>query len=236
MDVRVGLWRKLSVEELILLNCDVGKDSWESLGLQGDPTSPSKRRSALSVHWKDWCWSWNSNTWATSCKELTHWKRSWCWERLKAGGEGDNRGWDCWMASPTQWRWVWVNSGGWWWTGTPGMLQSMGSQESDTTERLNWTELICTLTIPASNFDACSVPRPLTCSSCPSCLTWLFLRSVWDRAQIFLFSGNLYSIPQMKLNSPFPTASDHFPSASVKLLFICSNSTCVHDVESGTMW
>ena len=53
--------------------------------------------------WKEWCWGWNSNTWATSCEELTHWKRSWCWERLKAGGEGVNRGWDGWMASLTQW-------------------------------------------------------------------------------------------------------------------------------------
>ena len=54
--------------------------------------------------------------------------RPWCWERLKVGGEGDNRGWDGWMASPTQWTWVWVNSGSWWWIGRPGMLQSMGSQ------------------------------------------------------------------------------------------------------------
>ena len=75
---------------------------------------------------KDWCWSWNSNTLATSCKELTRLKRSWCWERLRAG-EGDNRGWDGWMASPTQWTWVWVNSGSWWRTGRPGVLQSMGS-------------------------------------------------------------------------------------------------------------
>ena len=57
-----------------------------------------------------------------------HWKRPWCWERLKAGGEGENRGWDGWMASLTQWTWVWVNSGSWWWTGRPGMLQFMGSQ------------------------------------------------------------------------------------------------------------
>ena len=68
-------------------------------------------------------------------------RRPWCWERLKTGGEGDNRGWDGWMASPTQWRWVWVNSRSWWWTGTPGMLQSMGLQSwtwlSDWTE-LNW--------------------------------------------------------------------------------------------------
>ena len=80
------------------------------------------------MHRKDWCWSWNSNTLATWCRELTHLKRPWCWERLRAGGEGDNRGWDGWMASLTQWTWVWVNSWSWWWTGRPGMLQSMGSQ------------------------------------------------------------------------------------------------------------
>ena len=57
----------------------------------------------LNIHWKDWCWSWNSNTLATWCEQLTHLKRLWCWERLKAGGEGDDRGWDGWMASPTQW-------------------------------------------------------------------------------------------------------------------------------------
>ena len=128
MDVRVGLERKLSAEELMLLNCGVGEDSWESLGLQGDPTSPSWRKSVLTIHWKDWCWSWNSNALATWWEELPHLKKPWCWERLKAGGEGNDREWDGWMASPTQWTWVWVNSGSWWWTGRPGMLQSMGSQ------------------------------------------------------------------------------------------------------------
>ena len=73
-------------------------------------------------------WSWNSNNLATWCEELTHWKRPWCWERLKAGGKGDNRGWDGWMASPTHWTWVWVDSGSWWWTGRPGMLQSVELQ------------------------------------------------------------------------------------------------------------
>ena len=58
-------------------------------------------------------------------------------ERLRAWGEGDDRGWDGWMASQTQWTWVWVNSGSWWWTGRPSILQSMGSQK-DTTEWLNW--------------------------------------------------------------------------------------------------
>ena len=110
------------------LNCGVGEDSCESLGLQGDPTSPSQRRSVLGVHWKDWCWSWNSNTLATSCEKLTHWKRPWCWEGLGAGGEGDDRGWDGWMASPTWWTWVWVNSRSWWQTRRPGMLQSTESQ------------------------------------------------------------------------------------------------------------
>ena len=85
---------KLSTKELMLLNCGVGKDSWESLRLQGDPTSPSSRRWVLGVLWKDWCWSWNSNTLATWYKELTHLQRPWCWERLRARGEGDNRGWD----------------------------------------------------------------------------------------------------------------------------------------------
>ena len=66
------------------------------------------------------------NTLATWCEELTHLKRPWCWEQLKA--EGDDKGWDGWMASPTQWTWVWVNSSSWWWTGRPGVLQSMGTQ------------------------------------------------------------------------------------------------------------
>ena len=65
---------------------------------------------------------------ATRCEELTHLKRPWCWERSKAGEEGDNRGWDGWMASPTWWTWDWVSSASWWWTGRPGVLQSMGSQ------------------------------------------------------------------------------------------------------------
>ena len=116
--------------------------SWESLRLQGDPTSLSWRKSVLTIHWKDWCWSWNSNTLAT-WYELTHLKRPWCWERLKAGGEGGNRGWDGWMASLTQWTGVWVNSGCLWWTGRPGVMRFMGSQRvgHDWMIVLNWTEL-----------------------------------------------------------------------------------------------
>ena len=93
------------------------------------------------INLKDWCWSWNSNPLATWCEELTHWKRPWSWERLKAGGKGADRGWDGWMASPTQWTWVWVNSTSWWWTERPGVLQSMRSQRvrHDWATELNWT-------------------------------------------------------------------------------------------------
>ena len=126
----------------MFLNCGVGEDSWESLGLQGDPTSPFWWRSALGFLWKEWCWSWNSSTLATSCEELTHWQRLWCWEGLGAGGEGDDRRWDGWMTSLTRWTWVWVNSRSWWWTGRPGMLRFMGSQRvgHDWATELNWTE------------------------------------------------------------------------------------------------
>ena len=159
MDVRVGLWRKLSVKELMFLNYGVGEDSWETLRLQGDPTSPilkeisleysleglmlklkfqyfghlmrrtdslektlmrgkteGRRRGRQRMRWLD----------GITNEELTHLKRPWCRERLKAGGEGDDREWDGWMASLTQWTWVWVNSGSWWWTGRPGVLQSLG--------------------------------------------------------------------------------------------------------------
>ena len=86
----------------MLLNCGVGEDSWESLGLHGDATSPSWRKSVLNTHWKDWRWSWNSNTFTTWCEELTLWKRPCFWERLRAG-EGDDREWDGCMASLTRW-------------------------------------------------------------------------------------------------------------------------------------
>ena len=120
----------------MLLNCGVGEDSWESLGQQRDQIGQSYRKSVVNNHWKDWCWSWSSDTLATWCKELTHWKR------LKPGKtEGrrrrDNRGWDGWMVSPTQWTWVW---GSWWWSGRPSVLQFMGSQRV----RHDWaTELNC---------------------------------------------------------------------------------------------
>ena len=115
----------------MLLNCHVGEDSWESLGLQGDPPSPSQRKSVLNIHWKDWCWSWSSNTLATWCEEPIDWKRPWYWERLTAGREGDDRGWYGWMSSPTQWTWVWANSGKWWRLGSLVCCSSQDRKESD---------------------------------------------------------------------------------------------------------
>ena len=90
------------------------------------------------IHWKDWCWS--SNILATWCEELIHCKRSWCWERLKAGGEGDDGGLDVWISLPTQWTEVWASSRRWWRAGKPGVLQSMGSQiiGHDWANELKW--------------------------------------------------------------------------------------------------
>ena len=95
-----------------------------------------------NIHWRDWCWSWHSNTLATWCEKLTRLKRPWCWERFRAGGEGDDRGCDGWNASPTQWTWVW-------WTpgvgdGQVGLVccGSWGRKESDMTEQLNWTRSV----------------------------------------------------------------------------------------------
>ena len=111
----------------MLLNRGVG-ELLRVLWPVGDQTSQSYRKSVLNIHWINWCWSWNSHILATWCDKLTHWKRPWCWEILKAGGEGDKRGWDGWMASLIQWTWVWVSSRSWWWTGKHGVLQSMGLQ------------------------------------------------------------------------------------------------------------
>ena len=142
----------LRAEELMLLDCGAGEDSWESLGLHSTeikPVNPKLNESWVLIGRTDGeteapvclcspvCFS------MFLCEELTHWKRPWCWERLKAGGEGDGRGWDGWMASATQWTWVWASSGRWWWTGKPGVLQSMGCQRVwyNWVTKLNWEVL-----------------------------------------------------------------------------------------------
>ena len=125
----------------MLLNCGVGEDF----------ESPLDCEEIQPVHPKgDQSWVFIGGTGAEAetpilwppHAELTHWKWPWCWERLKGGGEGDNRGWDGWMVSLTQWIWVWTSSGSWWWTGKPGVLQSMGMQSArhDWATMLNWTD------------------------------------------------------------------------------------------------
>ena len=123
----------------MLLNCGVGEDSWESLGLQGDPTSPFWRRSVLGVHWKTDAkaetpilWPPHAKSWLIG--EVPNSGRD--WEPEQKG----TTGWDGWMASLIRWTWVWVNSRSWWWTRRPGVLQFMESQRVRPTERLNWTE------------------------------------------------------------------------------------------------
>ena len=146
---------KAMVFPVVMYGCELDyKESWvlknwffwtvvlektlaSSLDTKGiKPVNP-KGNQLFNTHWKDWCWSWNFNTLATWYK-LTHCKRPWCWERLKAGGEGDDR-WDGWITSPTWWMSVWASSGSWWWTGKSGVLQSIRSQSQ--TRLSNWTEL-----------------------------------------------------------------------------------------------
>jgi len=125
----------------MLLNCGVGEDSWESLGLQGDPTSPFWRRSALGFLWKEWCYSWNSSTLVTSCEELTHWKRLWCrdWGQEEKGTtEDEMAGWHHWLdGCESEWT-LGVDDG----QGGLVCCSSWGCKESDTIERLIWSDLI----------------------------------------------------------------------------------------------
>ena len=133
----------------------------------------------LNIHWKNWCWSWNSNSLATWCEEPTHWKRPQCWERLKAGGKGDSRGWDGWMASLTRWAWVWVNSRSLWRTGRPGVLRFMGSQRVGH----DWaTDLIWSDSWLCSTFQ--DIPSTLTSS--------LLVIFVFISAIIFLISKSSF--------------------------------------------
>ena len=129
----------------MLLNCGVGEDSWDYLDCKEiQQVHPKGNQSWMFIGGTDAeaetpiLWPPDAKSWLTGRQQSF----PWCWERLKAGGEGDNRGWDGWMASPTQWAWVWVDSRSWWWTERPGVLCFMGSQRV----WHDWaTELKCTL-------------------------------------------------------------------------------------------
>ena len=136
-----GSWtiKKAESRKIDAFELCVGEDSWESLWLQGDqPVHPKWEQSWVFID-RTIVEAKTPILWPPDVKNW-HLKRPWCWERLKAGGQGGDRGWDGWMASPTQWAWVWVSSGNWWWTGRPGVLQSMGSQRvrHDWMMELNW--------------------------------------------------------------------------------------------------
>ena len=109
----------------MLLNYGVGEDSLRVPWTARRSNQSILKEISPEYHWKDWCWSWNSNILATWCEELTPLKRPWCWKRLKAGREGDDRRWDGWRVSPTRWTWVWASYRSWWRTGKPGMLHCM---------------------------------------------------------------------------------------------------------------
>ena len=142
----------------------------------------SYRKSILSIHWKDRCWSWSSHSLATLCEEPAHQKILWCWERLRAGEEGGGRGWDGWMAAYTQWTWVWANSSRQWGTGKPGVPQSMGLQRV----RHNWgTKQAPPLTYPLASPQGLSLLYTTTLGSLISifCLhaSLLIQRTHWVR-------------------------------------------------------
>ena len=134
---------------------------------------PVKRKSVLNIYWKEWCWSWNSNTFATWCEELTHLEKTLMLEKIEGKREGDDRGQDGWRASPARWTWVWASSGRCWRTGNPGMLQSMGSQRVGydwvTEQQLLYyvVQIVPALVIfPASTLESAILPR---CSSSFCC-------------------------------------------------------------------
>ena len=124
-----------SAEGLVVSNYGAEEGSWESLGQQGDQTSQSKRKSALNIHWKYWCWSWNSNTLATWCEELTHWKRPWWWERQEKGTTEDEMvGWHHQLDGHEFEQAPGAGDG----KGSLACCIPWGCKESDTTEWLHW--------------------------------------------------------------------------------------------------
>ena len=142
MHVRVGLWRKLSAAELILLNCGVGKDSWESLGLQVDPICPFYKEISPEYSLEGLMLKLKLQYFGHLMQGVDSLEKTLMLGGIEGRRRKDDRGWGGGMVSPTRWTWVWVNSGSWWLTGWPGVLihgaSKSRTQLSDWTE-LNWT-------------------------------------------------------------------------------------------------
>ena len=124
----------------MLLNCGIGEDSWKSLWTARRSNQSTLKNIRPECSLERLMLKLKLQYFSHLMQRTAYWKRRWCWERLKVRGEEDNRGWDGWMASPTQWTWVWVSSRSWWWTGKPGVLQSVRSQRvrHDWATELNW--------------------------------------------------------------------------------------------------
>ena len=135
----------------MLLNCGAGEDSWESPWTARRSHLSILKEISLESSLEVLILKLKLQYFGHMMQKVDSLERPWCWKRLGAGREGDDGGWDGWMASPTRWMWVWVNSGSWWWTGRPGMLWFMGLQRvgHDWVTELTWTELnhCCVLTL-----------------------------------------------------------------------------------------
>ena len=163
MDVRVGLWRRQSAEELMLLNCGVGEGSWEYLGPQGKsnqsiPKEINPEYSSEGLMLKLKLQYFAHLMWRTDTFEKTL-----ILGKIEGSREGDDRGWDCWMASPAQW--TWVCSGRWWWRGRPGVRAAVHGVAKSQTRLHNWTELI---------------PKMSVFTFAITCFTFSNLRSLLD--------------------------------------------------------
>ena len=161
--------RRLSTKELMLSNCGARGDSWEALGLQGDQSSQPKRKSALDIHRKDRCWSWNSNTLVTWCKKLTHRKRPWCRERLKAKEKGvaedEMVKWHYWLNGHEFEQTLWASED----QGSLACCSPSSHKESDKTEQLSNNNNLKThevqIHFPQITWD----PYHIQCEHCPRC-------------------------------------------------------------------
>ena len=173
----------------MLLNCGVEEDSWESFRLQGDPTkgnqSPISSLEGLMLKLK-------LQYYGHLIQRTDSFEKTLVLGKIEGGREGDNRGWDGWMASLTQWTWIWASSGSWWWTGRPSMLQSMGSQRvgHNWATELNWTELI-------QLYQHCWLYLFFT--ELPLCLCWNSTDHIW-----WMYFYTLYSLPLIYLSILIP--------------------------------